>query len=490
VVWTAAAVALVACGGHATGAAGTAVPAPSAGAVGVAGADWPTFDFNPQRSGVGPKDTGITAANLHTLKRLTVRLPGTVDSSPIELHAVTVGGRVRDVIFVTTSYGRTLALDAATGARLWQFVPGDIGHLQGSPQITAATPVADPDRRYIYAASPDGYIHKLAVADGHQLWRTKITYDPTHEKIPASLNISGGSVLVTTGGYDGDIPPYQGHVVLIDRATGRLAHVWNSLCSNRHRLIDPPGSCPASDSAIWGRSGGVVEPDGDILVATGNAPFNGRSDWGDSVLELSPTLRLLHNWTPRDQARLNSDDLDLGSTAPALLPVVDGLRLAVMGGKAGVLSLLNLARLDGTTHRAGPRTGGELQDIADPGSTDLFTEPAVWTGAGRINVFVADNSGTADYVLDSRHRLRVAWTDSTPGTSPVVAGGLLYVYDQADGALVVRSPRTGRQLASLPAAAGHWNSPIVVGGRIILPEGNDNDHATTGTLDIYHLPGV
>jgi hypothetical protein len=48
---------------------------------------------------------------------------------------------------------------------------------------------------------------------------------------------------------------------------------------------------------------------------------------------------------------------------------------------------------------------------------------------------------------------------------------------------------SGRTLATLAAATGHWNSPIVAGGRIILPEGNANDHATSGTLAIYHLPG-
>ena len=26
---------------------------------------------------------------------------------------------------------------------------------------------------------------------------------------------------------------------MIDRVTGRIGHVWNSLCSNRHRLIVP-----------------------------------------------------------------------------------------------------------------------------------------------------------------------------------------------------------------------------------------------------------
>jgi len=83
----------------------------------------------------------------------------------------------------------------------------------------------------------------------------------------------------------------------------------------------------------------------------------------------------------------------------------------------------------------------------------------------------------------------VRWQHGTPGTSPVVAGGLLYVFDQIDGRLLIREPASGRALAALPAPTGHWNSPIVVGGRIILPGGDANDHATTGELDIYHLPG-
>jgi hypothetical protein len=207
------------------------------------------------------------------------------------------------------------------------------------------------------------------------------------------------------------------------------------------------------------------------------------------VLELSPTLALLHNWTPVDQAYLNSSDGDLGSTEPALLGDVRGTDLAVQGGKDGILRLLDLDRLDGSTGPAGPRTGGELQQIDAPGSTDVFTAPAVWTSGGRINVFVADNDGTADYVLGSDRRLHIAWQNRTPGTSPVVAGGLLYVYDQVDGLLRVYRPTSGNVLAALPAASGHWNSPIVVGGRIILPVGNDNDHLTSGTLYIYHLPG-
>src|SRR5207244_4916825 len=136
----------------------------------------------------------------------------------------------------------------------------------------------------------------------------------------------------------------QGHVVSIDAATGRIVHVWNSLCSDRHELIQP-SSCPESDSAIWGRAAVVVEPGtGNLLVATGNARFDGKTYWGDSVLELSPEAgRLLQNWTPTDQSDLNSGDVDLGSTVPALL----GGGLAVQSGKDGKLRLLDLTRLYG-----------------------------------------------------------------------------------------------------------------------------------------------
>jgi hypothetical protein len=47
---------------------------------------------------------------------------------------------------------------------------------------------------------------------------------------------------------------------------------------------------------------------------------------------------------------------------------------------------------------------------------------------------------------------------------------------------------TGHQLANLECGGGHWNSPIVADGRIALPEGNANDHSTSGILDIWRLP--
>ncbi len=456
--------------------------------------NWPTFDYTSARSGVAPS-TGITAADVGRLRLRTMRIDGIADSAPIELHAVPVQGRRRDVVILTTSYGRTIALDPATGARLWEFVPSGVNSSPGNPQVTTASPVADPDRRFVYAAAPNGVVYKLSVATGRVSWSRAVSFDPRHEKLASALNVTRGEVVVVTGGYFGDAPPYDGHVALISRASGRLLSVWDSECSNRHSLIHA-GTCPTDStrSAIWGRAGTVIEPGNHrILTATGNGAFNGRTEWGDSALELTADAsRLLHNWTPPNQAQLNQSDTDLGSSIPALLPVYHGLRLAVQGGKDGLLHLLNLSRLNGTSGGASPRLGGELSQISSPGSGEVLTMPVAARVSGRIIVFVADDGGTTAYGLHggSHPRLYPVWSSSTPGTSPILAGGLLYVYDeQHDARLVIRAPGNGHVLRSLPAGGGHWNSPIAVGGRIVLPTGTYHSSASSSVIDIWHLPG-
>jgi hypothetical protein len=449
---------------------------PRARAAARAGGDWTRFGYDAARRNVGPAATGITIANVGRLRRQRVVLPGTVDASPIYLRAAAVHGARHDVFFATTSYGVTLAIDAGSGRILWRFSPPRYRSWAGSDRITNSTPVADPNRRFIYAAAPNGRVYKLAVSTGAVVWSVSITRLPSREKLGTALNYSRGLVLATTGGYLGDAPPYQGHVAAISAARGRIVHIWNTLCGDRHVLI-APSSCPESDSAIWARSGAVVQPrTGNILVSTGNGHFDGRRYWGDSTLMLSPSAaRLLHNWTPRNQAELDRGDIDLGSTAPALL---SGTR-AVQSGKDGLLRLLRLPALGG---RLG-RTGGQLQTISAPGGSGVFTAICVWRARAGVRIFVGDDAGTWSYGL-VRGRLKVRWRAGDAGTSPVLAGGLLYVYDPGGG-LDVRNPSSGKVVARLQAGGGHWNSPIVTDGRIALPEGDANDHRTSGILNIY-----
>ena len=66
----------------------------------------------------------------------------------------------------------------------------------------------------------------------------------------------------------------------------------------------------------------------------------------------------------------------------------------------------------------------------------------------------------------------------------MIAGGLLWVYDPGGG-LRVYQPASGKLVATLSAGSGHWNSPIVTDGRVALPEGDANEHSTSGVLDIW-----
>src|SRR6185312_2484615 len=93
--------------------------------------DWPEFGLDPQRSGVSEASSGIGSAQLRHLRRRSVSLPGTVDSSPIYLHGAQVAGRSRNVLVVTTTYGKTVALDADSGELLWTFTPGGYGRWAG-----------------------------------------------------------------------------------------------------------------------------------------------------------------------------------------------------------------------------------------------------------------------------------------------------------------------------------------------------------------------
>jgi outer membrane protein assembly factor BamB len=438
--------------------------------------DWTRFGWDAGRSNAPTGPSGITAANVASLRKQQVAIDGTADASPIYLHGVRVNGGTHDVFFVTTTYGKTLAIDAADGSVLWRFTPPGYDTWAGTYRITTATPVADPGREFVYAASPDGQVQKLAVEDGHVVWRTVITKLPQREKIASPLNFFRGRVIAATGGYIGDAPPYQGHVAIIDGASGGMLHVWNSLCSDRSGLLDP-ASCAESGSAIWGRAAVVIDTvSGDLFVATGNGRWDGRTNWGDAVIELDPdATAIAGNYTPPNTAVLNATDADLGSTAPVLL----GGGFIAQGGKDSQIRLLGVANVRGVS----PHSGGELQMLSTPSGVDRFTAPAVLHSATETWMFTADQAGTAAWALTGG-RLAVRWQNTHAGTSPIVVAGLLYAYDPGGG-LRVYDANTGLAIAVLDCGGGHWNSPIVVDGRIALPEGNANDHRTSGVLDIW-----
>lgn len=197
------------------------------------------------------------------------------------------------------------------------------------------------------------------------------------------------------------------------------------------------------------------------------------------MLVLDPdATHLVANYTPQNTDVLDQTDADLGSVSPALL---DATHVA-QAGKDGFIRLIDLQTSSGSTaHR-----GGEVQSVATPGGGAMFTALAVYRHNGTVLLIGADGGGTAAWTY-AAGRLTPAWSNANHGTSPVVAGGLLYIYDPG-GTLRVYDPLTGNSIGSLAAGSGHWNSPIVADGRIALPEGSANSHTSSGILDIWRLP--
>jgi hypothetical protein len=235
------------------------------------------------------------------------------------------------------------------------------------------------------------------------------------------LSFVNGKVIVPTAGYVGDMGPYQGHVLVLNSSSGAIEHVWNSLCSDRLELLDPR-SCPQKQSAIWGRAGIVVDPaTGNLLFATGNGNYDGKTAWGDSLIMLDGSAtKMLGNWTTSNNAELNRLDQDMGSTSPVLL----GDGYIAQGGKDGTIRLLTMDLIKGTE----AHQGGELQVVDVPNKAQLLSQSSTAKIAATHTCMcrrAGVGRGTIAYKFGADHMLTEAWKNNTGGNTPFVAGGMV-----------------------------------------------------------------
>lgn len=396
--------------------------------------------------------------------RWRTRLGDVADTRPVYLSSR---------IFETAKNGTTYAVDANSGKIVWRFTTH-------GPNITTSVPVADPSGKTIYVPGVDGYVHKLNASNGTEVrnrgFPLRITMMPQTEKNASPLTLANGYLYAATSGYFGDAPPYVGHVVSVRLRDGSV-HVFNTLCSNRHSL-PTANSCASTRSGIWSRGGVVVDPDrsmsGRIYFSTGNGNFNannGGYDYGDSVLSLSADARsLLGYYTPESYEELESGDVDLGSTAPTLLPPEPQSKtplMLVQGGKDALLRLIDRTNMRGI--------GNELQRV-DMGA-GLYSTPAVWQDPSTRQtwIYLGLADGVRAYRVVTRDRvsrLVHAWTstagETQEGTSPVVSGGVVFV--AMDSAIYGLDAYTGKTVWSGAIGTVHWESPIVANGRLFCSD--------------------
>ena len=170
------------------------------------------------------------------------------------------------------------------------------------------------------------------------------------------LTLAGGRVVFGFGGNDGDCATYRGRVWPSPKRAG-ARHV-------HRRRRGRPVAGRGLDGR--GRPGG-----GRPAVTSGSASGTVRStrpraayDNSDSVLDLSPSMRLLQFFAPADWAADNSRDLDM-SAEPVLLPGGQ----VMLAGKSPTAYLLNGAHLGGI--------GGQLASLASACNGDIDGGAAV-----------------------------------------------------------------------------------------------------------------
>ena len=423
---------------------------PSAGhassAVGISvrlGRDWPTYHAEPTRAGLlpdGPDPSGPTVA-WHT------PLDGAVYASPL-----VVGGR----LLAATEAGSLYALDAATGAVLWRAhladpVPGSAlpcGDID--PVGITGTPVYDPTSGEVFAvALGAGVVHTLFgvdVANG-RIAQQRVADAPGSEPGTqlqrGALLLSRGMIYIPYGGNYGDCGQYLGRVVAAPTA-------------GIGPLLD--FAVPTTrEGGIWAPPGPTALMNGDLLVTTGNGEaVNGEWDHSDSALRLSADLRLRDGFAPVGWAQENSEDADLGSTGPVLLP--DGHQLLV-AGKGGGIYLLNIDALGGVGGQRAQLTGCESYGGATvrpgPGSTAQAYLPCQ---SGLLQVLIGPD------------QLTRGW--QAPGTitgSPILVGHTVWSA-QPDGTLDALDAADGHLRATLNiGAVSRFATPAASGTALFLP---------------------
>ncbi len=442
----------------------------------------------------------LTAESVDRLKVMwDIKLPEIADGSPLFVANVDTDEGRRDMVIVETMIGRVVALNAHTGDILWLTAP------PYGPRWTTSSPAVDPLARFVFAYCLDGRLHKYAIEDGQEIggggWPVLVTKKGDVEKGSSNITIAtarnGHTFLyMTIAAYPepGDDGDYQGHLVTVDIDSG-AKHIFNALCSDRETIFDASGGkgdCAQRQAGIWARTSAVYDSVTDrIFVTTGNGTFDGDRagfNWGSSVVALRPDGLAVHgvpldSYTPLNFQQLTDDDLDLSSTAVAVLPiprVPHVPRVGVQSGKDGLMRLLNLENLSGGH---GPRhLGGELQVLPVPQGGQVLTRPAAWfdTAKEQTWLFVANDRGVSGFraeTVDGVPQLVPVWmTKDVQGTSPILANGMLFV--ATSNAIRALDPGSGNVLWQDTAIGDvHWQSPIVVNRQVFLPDHNGHLYA-------------
>jgi outer membrane protein assembly factor BamB len=374
----------------------------------------------------------------------SIHLDGAVYASPIAVDGVIVAATENDSVYGFDARGRQLwHVRVGTPSPAYERACGNI-----DPLGITGTPVYSAQTGEVYLVAEHGGTvgHDLIALDlrtGNVRWRKDIDLPgptPAAMQQRGALAITGGRVWVPFGAQFGDCSNYKGRVVGV-RLDGTGAPL----------VYDPS---TRRQGGIWNPAGPTVDAAGHLYVvsANGSSLPGDAYDHTNSVLELSPSGKLLDSFAPAEWAQNNEGDVGLGSQGVALV----GRQWAVLGGKSGPVYVLRQGHLGGI--------GGQVS----------VTNVCLSFGGSAVDgsvVYLPCTDGVRAVRVDSAGALHVLWHASGQiAGSPVVGGGRVWALDQFGGVLHALDPANGQTLEQVSVGeTSRFATPAIYGSLVLVP---------------------
>jgi outer membrane protein assembly factor BamB len=411
----------------------------------IGNASWLTYHANNARTGV---DKTIQSFGSVRLAWKSTPFDGAIYAEPLVIG---------DTVIAATENNSIYSVDAGSGNVVWRTNLGEpvprsdlpCGNID--PTGITGTPSIDLASKTVYVVGflrpPHHELFALNLRNGSVRFHHSAdpaTSDPLVQQQRGALTVANGFVYVPYGGLLGDCGAYYGWIVgMRTDGTGKLVD-----------FKVPTGRA----GGIWAPSGAAVDESGNLFVATGNSYSTDNFDFGESVIKLSPSLKLADWFAPSDWSSLNADDRDLGSVGPTFLDSTTLFQI----GKEGMGYLLNPERLGMI---GGQQFSAKVCNAAFGGTA--YSQPLLF-------VPCVDGLVALSVKLGSSPSFNVAWRGPAFNAGPpIVAGGAVWTVDIAGGTLYSLSLGDGHVLfkSSLGGVA-HFCTPAS-GGRRVYVAAND-----------------
>src|SRR5262249_1914788 len=119
-----------------------------------------------------------------------------------------------------TGHGHIRALDAVTGKQLWEYDTGTALHAANPIQLSWGNKGIGYWDHKVYVAASEGVLIALDAATGTRLWKDRDVRSAEWRNMSGAPRIFGGKVIIGHGGAD--VSPIRGYVSAYDAKTGKL----------------------------------------------------------------------------------------------------------------------------------------------------------------------------------------------------------------------------------------------------------------------------